>query len=290
MTAFYRKMSTMTQFDLHTHSTASDGSLSPTELVKRAKLQGVTHLALTDHDGTEGIREAQDIAQEEDICLIPGVEISVSWHGATVHIVGLHVDVENDALQKGLSLLRDYRHERAVKIADRLDKAGIKGAYEGAKQYASETMLGRVHFAKFLIEKGYAKDMGDVFKRFLIKNKPGYVSGDWALLSDTVNWINDAGGQAVIAHPARYKMTATKRRKLLAEFKDLGGAAIEVASGSQHPEEVRTMGHLANEFELLASAGSDFHSPDKNYSEVGKIANLPPFVTPIWSKWPYVVQ
>ncbi len=285
MTAFYRKILLMTQFDLHTHSTASDGSLSPETLVARAKQQGVTHLALTDHDGTEGIRQAMAEAQLQNVVLIPGVEISVSWHGGTVHIVGLQIDIDNEVLQQGLSALRDYRRQRAIDIATRLDKAGIPGAYEGASQYASETMLGRVHFARFLVEKGYAKDMKDVFKRFLVRNKPGYVTGHWASLEDTVNWITGAGGQAVIAHPARYKMTSTKRRKLVAEFKALGGSGIEVASGAQHPEEVRTMARLATEFDLLASAGSDFHSPDNSYTELGKMTALPPNVTPIWSTW-----
>jgi 3',5'-nucleoside bisphosphate phosphatase len=285
MTAFYRKILLMTQFDLHTHSTASDGSLSPETLVARAKQQGVTHLALTDHDGTEGIRQAMAEAQLQDVVLIPGVEISVSWHGATVHIVGLQIDIDNEVLQQGLSALRDYRRQRAIDIATRLDKAGISGAYEGASHYASETMLGRVHFARFLVEKGYAKDMKDVFKRFLVRNKPGYVTGHWASLEDTVNWITGAGGQAVIAHPARYKVTSTKRRKLVAEFKALGGSGIEVASGAQHPEEVRTMARLATEFDLLASAGSDFHSPDNSYTELGKMTALPPNVTPIWSTW-----
>lgn len=278
-------MSAMTQYDLHTHSTASDGSLSPTQLVARASEQGVTHLALTDHDGTEGLDEARAAAEQYDITLIPGVEVSVSWHGATVHIVGLQLDQQNQALQSGLGALREYRRERARKIADKLEKAGIPGALEGAGQYASETMLGRVHFARFLVEKGHARDMKDVFNRFLVKNKPGYVSGDWATLEHAVSWIRDAGGQAVIAHPARYKMTNSKRRRLVAEFKSLGGEAIEVSSGNQHPEEVRVMAKLAEEFELLASCGSDFHSPDNNWIELGKMTTMPPFVTPIWTRW-----
>lgn len=278
-------MSVMTQYDLHTHSTASDGSLSPTDLVTRAKAQGVTHLALTDHDGTEGLEEAAVAAERLGISLIPGVEVSVSWHGATVHIVGLQLDQQNEALQNGLRSLRDYRRTRARKIAERLDKAGIPGALEGAGKYASETMLGRVHFARFLVEKGHASDMKEVFNRFLVKNKPGYVSGHWATLADAVGWIREAGGQAVIAHPARYKMTNSKRRRLLAEFKSLGGEAIEVSSGNQHPEEVRVMAKLAVEFDLLASCGSDFHSPDNNWIELGKMTTMPPFVTPIWTQW-----
>lgn len=276
---------TQYQYDLHTHSTASDGSLSPTELVVRAAEQGVSHLALTDHDGTEGINEARQAAAEKGIELIPGVEVSVSWSGGTVHIVGLQLDTRNPELQSGLSGLRDYRRQRARQIADKLDKAGIPGALEGAGKYASETMLGRVHFARFLVETGHASDMKDVFKRFLVKNKPGYVSGHWASLSDAVGWINAAGGQAVIAHPARYKMTNSKRRRLLTEFKVLGGAGIEVSSGNQHPEEVRVMARLAEEFDLLASCGSDFHSPDNAWTELGRMTTMPPFVTPIWTQW-----
>lgn len=272
-------------YDLHTHSTASDGALSPTDLVIRAKGKGVTHLALTDHDGTEGLAEARQAAENNGLTLIPGVEISVSWHGATVHIVGLNIDVNNTPLQTGLKALREYRRERAQLIAERLQKAGMPGALEGAKKYASETMLGRVHFARFLIENAYAKDMKDVFKRFLVKNKPGYVAGNWASLEDTVGWIKQAGGQAVVAHPARYKMTNSKRRRLLTEFKSLGGEAIEVSSGKQHPEEVRVMAKLAEEFDLLASCGSDFHSPDKNWNDLGSITTMPPFVTPVWTQW-----
>lgn len=275
----------MTQYDLHTHSTASDGSLSPTDLVARASEQGVTHLALTDHDGTEGLEEATVAAQHHGLNLIPGVEVSVSWHGATVHIVGLQLDPHNETLQSGLSALRDYRRERARKIAERLDKAGIPGALEGAGKYASETMLGRVHFARFLVEQGHARDMKDVFNRYLVKNKPGYVTGNWATLEEAVGWIRAAGGQAVIAHPARYKMTNSKRRRLVDEFKSLGGEAIEVSSGNQHPEEVRVMARLAEDFGLLASCGSDFHSPDNNWIELGKMTTLPPFVTPIWTQW-----
>lgn len=275
----------MTQYDLHTHSTASDGSLSPTDLVARASEHGVTHLALTDHDGTEGLEEATVAAEHHGLNLIPGVEVSVSWHGATVHIVGLQLDPHNETLQSGLSALRDYRRERARKIAERLDKAGIPGALEGAGKYASETMLGRVHFARFLVEQGHARDMKDVFNRYLVKNKPGYVTGNWATLEEAVGWIRAAGGQAVIAHPARYKMTNSKRRRLVDEFKSLGGEAIEVSSGNQHPEEVRVMARLAEDFGLLASCGSDFHSPDNNWIELGKMTTLPPFVTPIWTQW-----
>ena len=275
----------MTCYDLHSHSTVSDGSLSPEHLVARAIDQGVDVLALTDHDGTEGITAAQAAAQGTKLSLVTGVEISVTWGSSTIHILGLKVDHKNEALQKGLEKIRDYRKERAVKIADRLEKSGISGAYEGASQYASPVMLGRVHFAKFLVDKGHAKNINDVFKRYLVRNKPGYVSGEWATLAQAVNWINGAGGQAVIAHPARYKMTATKLRRLITEFKELGGVGLEVVSGRQHPEEIKTLAKLANDFNLLASCGSDFHSPDNTWVELGRLPELPSSVNPIWKKW-----
>jgi len=275
----------MTCYDLHTHSTASDGSLAPEDLVARAIEHEVDVLALTDHDGTEGIKAAQKAAEGTALQLIDGVELSVSWGSRTVHIVGLNIDINNQSLQEGLFKLREYRVGRAQEIAKRLEKAGITGALDGARKYASDVMLGRVHFAKFLIEQGLAKDNNDVFKRFLVRGKPGYVPGKWASLDEAMSWINDAGGQAVIAHPARYKMTATKLARLITEFKELGGAAIEVVSGRQHPEEIKTLARLTNKFELLASCGSDFHTPDNTWVELGKLYALPDICTPIWHDW-----
>ncbi len=273
----------MTCYDLHSHSTASDGSLTPEALVARAIDKGVDVLALTDHDGTEGLIAAQQAAVGTDLTLIAGVEISVTWAKGTVHIIGLNIDPNNTVLQQGLTEMRDFRVGRAQEIAKRLDKAGISGALEGAKKYASEVMLGRLHFAKFLVEQGHAKDISNVFKRYLVRNKPGYVPGEWASLSDAVHWITAAGGQAVIAHPARYKMTATKRRRLITDFKDEGGTGFEVVSGRQHPEEVKNLAKLAQQFELLASCGSDFHTPDNTWVELGHLAPLPESCTPIWS-------
>ena len=181
--------------------------------------------------------------------------------------------------------MRHYRIGRAEEIAKRLDKAGIAGALEGARKYASDIMLGRVHFAKFLVEHDYAKDINDVFKRYLVRNKPGYVPGEWASLEDAVNWITSAGGQAVIAHPARYKITATKLRRLIGEFKEAGGIGFEVVSGRQHPEEIKTMAALAEKFELFASRGSDFHSPDNTWIELGRLPELPESCQPIWSQF-----
>lgn len=276
----------MNCFDLHCHSTASDGSLSPKALVERAIAQQVDMLALTDHDGTEGIEQAQLAASGSALTLVPGVEISTTWQNQTIHIVGLNIDPNNEQLRLGLAEIRQKRSERAVKIAEKLEKAGIDGAYQGACQFASPVMIGRVHFARFLVESGHADNINQVFKRFLVNNKPGYVSTDWVTIEQAVNWINDAGGQAVIAHPGRYKMTATKLKRLITEFKQAGGVGIEVISGRQHPEEVKTLAKLANQFELLASRGSDFHSPDNVWVELGKLAELPQSVTPIWHNWP----
>jgi len=278
-------MVAMTCYDLHCHSTASDGSLSPAALVARALDNDVDVLALTDHDGTEGIVAAQQAVQGTGMTLLPGVEISVTWNGATIHIIGLNVDIENQNLQQGLATLRSYRSTRAVEIAKRLEKSGITGAYEGARKYASEVMLGRVHFAKFLVEQGHAKSINDVFKRYLVRNKPGYVPGDWATLADAVTWITEAGGQAVIAHPARYKLTATKLGRLITDFKNAGGVGMEVVSGRQHPEEIKTLARLANKFELMASCGSDFHTPDNNWIELGRLQPMPEICTPIWQSW-----
>jgi hypothetical protein len=275
----------MTCYDLHSHSNASDGVLTPTALVERAIQQNVDVLALTDHDGTEGLAEAKQAANGTDIKLISGVEISANWNHKTVHIIGLNIDEANENLQKGLSEIRTYRAERAKEIANRLAKVGIHGSYEGAQKFASEVMLGRLHFAQFLVENGHAKDLNDVFKRYLVRNKPGYVPGKWATLEQAVNWITQAGGQAVIAHPARYKLTATKLRYLTTEFKQLGGVGLEVVSGRQHPEEVKTLARLAEKMEMYASCGSDFHSPDNQWVELGSLTMMPTNTQPIWSSW-----
>ena len=275
----------MMHYDLHCHSTASDGALSPETLVERAIQQGVDVLALTDHDGTEGIVAATQAAANTPLTLVPGVEISVSWYSHTIHIIGLNIDINNATLQSGLATLRHYRQQRAEEIARRLAKAGIDGALEGASQYASKIMLGRMHFAQFLVEKNYASDTKDVFKRFLVRGKPGYVPGQWTDLASAVEWIIGAGGQAVIAHPLRYKLSATKLRRLIEEFKTAGGQGIEVSSGPQHPEQVHNIASLAKRYELLASCGSDFHSPEQRWTELGRFLPIPASCTPVWAVW-----
>ncbi|MEJ2347500.1 MAG: PHP domain-containing protein [Gammaproteobacteria bacterium] len=270
-------------YDLHCHSTASDGTLEPEELVRHARSKGVDVLALTDHDTTAGVAQASAAARACGVLLVPGVEISVTWNRRTVHIVGVNVDPADEPLQRGLAGLRAFRRWRAQEIARRLDKAGIPGAEEGARRYAGGAIVGRTHFARFLVGAGHARQLRDVFKRFLVKDKPGYVPGQWASLADAVAWIRGAGGMAVIAHPARYGLTATKLRGLLGEFRDTGGEGLEVVTGSHSPQEILAMAGYAKGFGLLASCGSDYHGPEDPWIEMGRLPALPETCTPVWA-------
>lgn len=272
-------------YDLHSHSTASDGTLSPAELVLMAKHKGVDALALTDHDETGGIAEAQKAAAAVGMQLIPGIEISVSWRHQTIHIVGLNIDPNNLELNQGLTGLREFRDWRAEEIGRRLEKANISGAYEAAKALAGGQIISRTHFAHFLANNGYAKDVRSVFKKYLVRGKPGYVPGQWAELNEAVGWIRAAGGQAVIAHPARYNITASVLRKLIAEFKEAGGEGMEVISGSHSKDDMLNMARHAEQAELKASAGSDYHGPENPWIELGRLPQMPDNCTPIWHDW-----
>ncbi|MCW9088328.1 MAG: PHP domain-containing protein [Gammaproteobacteria bacterium] len=276
-----------THYDLHSHSLASDGTLSPEALVTRAAAAGVEVLALTDHDDTGGIAEAQGAASAIGIVLVPGVELSVTWGRQTVHIVGLHIDPASSVLQQGLARLREFRNWRAEEMGRRLARSGIEGAYAAASEKARGRIISRTHFAHFLAEQGYAASVRDVFKHFLKPKKPGFVPGEWATLEEAVGWIHAAGGQAVVAHPARYNMTASKRRKLLAEFVELGGEGLEVVSGSHSRGDNFGMAQLARMFGLKASAGSDFHGPENPWVELGRLDPLPEGCDPIWSDWSF---
>ena len=272
--------------DLHTHSTASDGTLTPTALVARAAEVGIQVLALTDHDTLNGIAEGQAAASELGLTLIPGVEISVTWGGRTLHILGLGIDPAAPALNAGLGGVRDYRDWRAKEIGQRLAAKGIDGAYAGALALAAdEHFVGRTHFARFLVQRGYAATVRDVFKRYLVKGKPGHVTGNWASLEEALGWIREAGGQAVVAHPARYGLTGFKMRHLIGEFRELGGVGIEVISGSHSRDEACVYAQRARDFALLASAGSDYHGPEHPYMELGRLPKLPPGCVPIWADW-----
>ncbi|MBW9259244.1 MAG: PHP domain-containing protein [Candidatus Thiodiazotropha sp. (ex. Lucinisca nassula)] len=273
------------EYDLHSHSTASDGTLSPRALVQRAAEAGVEVLALTDHDTTAGIDEASEAAQSCGLVLIPGVEVSVSWSRQTVHLVGLNLDPHDSQLNAGLQKLRDFREWRAEEIGRRLDKAGISGAYEGALALAEGCLVSRTHFARFLVQSGIVEDERKVFKRFLVSGKPGHVPGEWASLEEAVGWIHAAGGQAVIAHPARYRMTRSKLRQLLKQFVALQGDGLEVVSGSHSRDDYASMAKHAKDFALLASAGSDFHCPENPWIELGRLPRLPDGCKPVWQNW-----
>lgn len=276
-------MSRMTlRYDLHCHSAYSDGVLTPTAVVERAAARGVNVLALTDHDELGGLAEAAEAAREYGVTLLPGVEISVSWAGQTLHVVGLDVDAGAAALVGGLNDIRSGRDARAQRIADELAAAGIPGALEGARRYAKNPQLvSRTHFARFLVEAGHARDTSSVFRRYLAEGRPGYVPHRWATLEDAIGWIRAAGGIAVLAHPGRYKLPLWQREELLERFKALGGQAVEVVTGSHSPDEYVYWARTAQRHGLLASTGSDFHAPLEG-CELGGVPALPHGCTPVW--------
>lgn len=272
--------------DLHTHSTASDGTLTPRALIERAAAAGVGVLALTDHDTTDGLAEAQAAAHELGIVLIPGVEISVTWNARTIHVVGLKLDAGNPQLSQGLAAALAFRAWRAEEMGRRLAKHGIADAYEGARALSNGTLIGRTHFARFLVRQRIAADTGEVFKRFLTSGKPGHVAGEWATLETAVGWIRAAGGQAVLAHPARYSLTRTRMQRLLGEFRECGGVGIEVVTGSHSRDDAFNFARHAREQRLLASAGSDYHGPENPWLDLGRLPALPEGCRPIWHDWP----
>ncbi len=276
----------MLRYDLHCHSTHSDGLLSPAAVVARAAARGVDVLALTDHDEVSGLAEAHAAAATARLTLIAGTELSVSWESLTIHVLGLGIDPSNPVLAEGLHVIRAGRSLRARRIADALAEAGIRGAYEGARKFAtSERLMSRTHFARFLVDAGHARDVKAVFNRFLIRGKPGYVAHQWATLRDAVGWITAAGGQAVLAHPGRYPVGRSGMRRLLAEFRDAGGEGIEVLSPSHTPEQVAAFAGHARVFGFLASGGSDYHGPGESRMDLGDLPQLPAGVVPVWNGW-----
>lgn len=276
----------MPSIDLHAHTTASDGLLTPSALVARAVERAVDVLALTDHDDTGGLDEAIAAAAGTPLTLVPGAELSTTFETHTIHIVGLHLDRGNETLQQGLRTIREGRDSRAHRIAAALADAGIPDAYAGARKYVtSDRLISRSHFARYLVEQGHAKDTREVFKRFLTAGKPGYVAHAWASVPEAVHWIHAAGGQAVLAHPGRYAVTATGMRRLLEEFRDAGGDAIEVVSPSHTLAQYEEYAGYARVFGLLASAGTDYHGPGESTCDLGDVPPLPAGTTPVWSVW-----
>jgi predicted metal-dependent phosphoesterase TrpH len=279
-------------YDLHCHSNISDGTLTPTEVVDRAFGRGVKMLALTDHDDTAGLDEARAAATGHGMTFVNGVEISVTWRKHTLHIVGLAIDPAFPPLQEGLRCVRSGRGERARKMGDELARAGIGGVYHGALKFASNpNMIGRTHFARYLVEAGHCKDVKSVFNRYLATGKPGYVPHQWAELGDAIAWIKGSGGIAVLAHPGRYmvgrhSMGRQTMHTLLTEFAQLGGAALEVVTGSHTPEQYAEFSRYADEFKLMSSCGSDFHGPAESYRDLGRLPDLPMICRPVWEAFP----
>ena len=269
--------------DLHCHSVVSDGTLTPEELAPRAAANGVELWSLTDHDEIGGQHRAIAAAHAAGMAYLTGAEISVTFAGVTVHIVGLGFDPDDAALREGLAETRDGRIPRAREMAAQLAAVGIPGAYEGALKYVGNPQLvSRTHFARFLVEAGVCRDTPEVFRKYLTEGKPGYVPHRWAALGDAVRWITQPGGVPVIAHPARYKFTASEEYALFSEFKAHGGQGVEVVTGSHTAAEYVTYADMAREFGLAASRGSDFHGPEESYTDLGKLPFLPDTLTPVW--------
>ena len=272
--------------DLHCHSTVSDGVLTPEEVAQRAHANGVKLWALTDHDDISGLPAAAATAAALGVNFIPGIEISATWCKQTVHILGLNFDAKNKALNDGLTSIRLGRARRALQISERLEAMGVEGSYEGALRYASNpALVSRTHFARFLVNEGYCKTMQEVFDKYLADNKPGNVPMHWCTVGQAVGWIVGAGGRAAIAHPGRYDYTVTQFDALFDEFKQQGGAAIEVVTGSHTVDQYDKYGRIARHYGFLASCGSDFHSPTESRLDLGQLPPLPAGVTPIWHDW-----
>lgn len=269
--------------DLHCHSVVSDGTLTPEALAERAKTNGVELWSLTDHDEIGGQHRAAAAAKANGMKYLTGTEISVTFAGETVHIVGLGFDADDAAMQQGLHATRGGRSQRAMEMSASLAQAGIEGAYEGALKFVGNPeLISRTHFARFLVESGVCKETSEVFRKYLTEGKPGYVPHRWASLHDAVAWITSAKGVAVIAHPARYKFSPTEEYALFTEFKAHGGQAVEVITGSHSTQEYLKYAETAREFGLAASRGSDFHSPDEGHTDLGILPFLPDDLTPVW--------
>jgi 3',5'-nucleoside bisphosphate phosphatase len=276
-------VSSILNADLHCHSVVSDGTLTPEELAARASANGVELWALTDHDEVGGQHRAAAAAKAHGMQYLTGTEISVTFAGETVHIVGLGFNADDPRMKEGLVRTRGGRGPRALEMAEGLARVGIHGAYEGALKYVGNPeLISRTHFARFLVEVGACKDTPEVFRKYLTEGKPGYVPHRWASLSDAVAWITQSGGVAVIAHPARYKFTANEEYALFSEFKAHGGRGVEVVTGSHTAAEYVRYAETAKEFGLAASRGSDFHSPNESHTDLGTLPYLPGGLTPVW--------
>ncbi len=272
----------MDKFDLHCHSTASDGTLNPKELVLRAHEQGVTALALTDHDTVDGLEEARQTAVDIGMRFIPGIELSTNWEHKCFHVVGLGIDPAHPILLDGLSRQQEIRAERAKKIARKLEKKRIPNAYEAVKAAAGEGMITRTHFADYLVENEFVANQQEAFDKYLARGKAAYVATAWAELREAIGWIRECGGVSVLAHPLRYNLSGSRMLRALSAFKDAGGQGMEVVTGRSSPEDIQRSHFLAQKFQLLASRGSDFHNPADQWIELGRMPELPLGCRPVW--------
>ena len=274
------------KIDLHNHSYYSDGVFSPSEVVGLANEAGCDLFSLTDHDTTAGIAEAQIEADKLGVKLLNGVEISAFWRNMTIHIVGLGIDLNNDKLQEGLAHNQQLREDRADKIALGLWRSGIKDALEKTQKLSKTSMLTRTHFAQMLIKEGYCKDMKSVFRRYLTGKKPGGVRVEWKNIDEVVGWIHAAGGQAVLAHPFRYRMTNTKIKNMFLNFKEVFGDGVEVVTATSTDEEITLSNRWAKEYKLLSSCGSDYHGWPNQRIQIGCLRDLPNLDNAIWRYLP----
>jgi len=272
------------EIDFHIHSRHSDGVLEVSEIIELAQSRGLREFSITDHDTLEAYSESS-VLDLKGMKLVPGCEFSSIWKGRTVHIVGLNLDIASDVMRDATTAQAKAREQRSIQIADKLESRGMPGALEGARKYAKGAVLGRPHFASYLIDEGFAKDSCQAFRKFLGDGKIGDVKTHWRSVEEVVSWINRASGVAVLAHPLKYGMTQTKLRELLVEFTAAGGSAIEVVSGAQTPDQIQQLALLAAHFGLLSSAGSDFHRPGQSWADLGVVQPLPAGCIPVWSLW-----
>jgi 3',5'-nucleoside bisphosphate phosphatase len=272
-------------YDLHCHSTFSDGTLTPPQVVARAKFRGVDVLALTDHDEVAGLEAAKAAAIEHGIEFVCGVEVSTNRRDVTLHIVGLNINPTHESIVNGIGSIRSGRTDRAKRMAEELRLVGIERAYEGALNYVTNpNLVSRTHFARYLVDAGYVRDTKEAFRQYLTPGNPGYVEHEWASVPDAVRWIHEAGGVAVLAHPGRYKVGDNAGlRAMLQDFKDAGGDAIEVLTSSHSPQQFAEFAMYCRQFDFLASVGSDFHSPTESHCDFGDLPLLSPSLKPVWS-------
>jgi len=273
--------------DLHSHTTASDGQLTPSELVNRAENRQVNILAITDHDTVDGLIEAQNTIDEKGLklTLIKGIEVTTNWLNHEIHVVGVNIDPNNVQLQALIALQKEKRESRAIEMGRRLAKAKIEGVYEGAKALAGDGAITRAHFARYLVEQGVAPTFQKVFDKYLSRGNTGYVPHNWVDIEEAIVAIHKAGGQAILAHPNHYNLSNKWMRRLFTEFKEAGGDAMEVAMGQQSPQVRLQLAMWSEEYDLLASQGSDFHFVGR-WRDLGKALHLPKMAKPLWLDWP----